>query len=366
MTRIVTLFLILLVTFAFALGDRVGEGEIKVNLPSPDWEYEDYGSELYAWWSNPDNPDLDFGSLNVYSFQMSPLSEVLGRDDLEKTLTALTDLLDEYIQDNYMIVEMGMSIRSTEPYLMVGRYYTDEAFGWGEESEESQLFYNLDALYLQQGYIFIASLYVVEEKAGEIEGDMEDILTGVELPEWEAERYSDGDVVSLGGFTVTVGDGPWIVAEDFGGVTLTAHDGFDEMAKLMMYWVDEPYPPGEKTAEALKADLREFLDEYFTGFEVEYVGDGFAREGETPYAAWSYHVDIGLGDEYHYDAQLILEGQSYYLEAVVPVEHEERMAPVVVKMAEGTVIEPDAGDYTDFWETMEDYEEEPVPENTGE
>ncbi|MCK4592966.1 hypothetical protein KAU45_00590 [bacterium] len=363
MTRIVTLLLILLATFALALGDRVGEGEIKVNLPSPDWEYEDYGNEIHAWWPNPDDPDLDFGTLSLYSFQLSPVSEDQGRADLEKTLTALADLLDEHIQDNYLVVEMGMSIRVTEPYLMVGRYYTDEGFGWEEESEEPQRFFNLDALYLHSDYIFAANLYVVEEKADEIEGGMEEVLTGVELPEWEAQRYTDGDVVSLGGFTLTVGDGPWIAVEDFGGVTLTAYDGFDEMANLMMYRVDEPDPTGEKTAEQLMGELREFLDSYFTGFEVEYVGDGFAREGQTPYAAWAYHVDLGLGDEYHYDAQLILEGESYYLEAVVGVEYEDRMAPVLEKMAEGTVIEPGAGSFEDYWDFMEDFDDAPEPDD---
>jgi hypothetical protein len=363
MTRVVTLLVLVLATLTLALGDRVGEGEVKVTLPGPEWQYEDYGSELYAWWPNPDDPDFDFGSLSVYSFQVSPVPEAEVAPSLEETLDALAELLDKNIQDNYMVIEMGDAIRQTEPYLMVGRYYTDEAFGWDDEGEDAQRFYNLDAFYLRGDYIFAANFYTVLEKADEVKGMMEEILTGVELPAWEAERYSDGDVADLGGFTVTLGDGPWIAVQDWGGVSLTAYDGFDEMANMMLYWVDEPVE-GEKTAAELKDELRVFLDEYFTGFEVNYISDGFAREGESPYAAWSYHVDVGLGDEYHYDAQQIVAGQSYYIEAVVPLAYEARMAPVVEGMAEGTVIAPGTGNYDDLWDLMGDYDEE-MPEEPG-
>jgi len=360
MTRVVTLLALVLATITLALGDRVGEGEVKVTLPGPEWQYEDYGSELYAWWPNPDDPDFDFGSLSVYTFQVSPISEAESRADLGKTLDVLAELLDSNIRDNYQVIEMGDAIRETEPYLMVGRYYTDEAFGWGDEGEDAQRFYNLDAFYLQGDHIFAANFYTVLEKADEVKGMMPEILSDVELPEWVADRYTDGEVADLGGFTVTMGDGPWIAVEDFGGANLTAYDGFDQMATLMLYWVDEPVE-GEKTAAVLKDELRVFLDEYFTGFEVNYIGDGFAREGESPYAAWAYHVDTGLGDEYHYDAQQIVAGQPYYIEAVVPAAYEDRMAPVVMKMAEGTVIEPGAGSY-DYWDYID---ESDVPPDEG-
>jgi len=361
MTRIVTLLALVLATLTLALGDRVGEGEVKVTLPGPEWQYEDYGSELYAWWPNPDDPDLDFGNLSVYTFQVSPISEAEGRADLGKTLDALAELLDKNIQDNYQVIEMGDAIRETGSYLMVGRYYTDEAFGWGDQGEDAQRFYNLDAFYLQGDHIFAANFYTVLEKADEIKGMMPEILTGVELPEWVIDRYADGDVAELGGFTITIGDGPWIAAEDFGGANLTAYDGFDQMANLMVYWVDEP-ALGEKTAAVLKDELRVFLDEYFTGFEVNYIADGFAREGESPYAAWAYHVDMGLGDEYHYDAQQIVAGQSYYIEATVPAAYEDRMAPVVAEMAEGTVVEPGTGMYDDTWDFID---ESDVPPDGG-
>ncbi|MCX7021812.1 MAG: hypothetical protein NTW26_05995 [bacterium] len=344
MIRVVALLVLALATLTFALGDRVGEGDVKVTLPGPDWQYEDYGSELYAWWPNPDNPDFDFGSLSVYTFQVSPISETEGRADLADTMDSLAELLDSNIQDNYQVVEMGDAIRETGTYLMVGRYYTDEAFGLGDEGEDAQRFYNLDAFYLQGDQIFAANFYTVLEKADEIKGMMPEILTGVELPEWEADRYNDGDVADLGGFTVTLGDGPWIGVQDYGGASLTAYDGFAQMASLMLYWVDEPVE-GVKTAAQLKDELRVFLDEYFTGFEVNYIGDGFAREGESPYAAWAYHVDMGLGEEYHYDAQQIVAGQPYYIEAVVPAAYESRMAPAVIKMAEGTVVAPGTGVY---------------------
>jgi hypothetical protein len=367
MTRVVTLLALVLATLTLALGDRVGEGEVKFNLPGPEWQYEDYGSELYAWWPNPDDPDFDYGSLSVYTFQVSPVSETEGRADLAGTMDALAALLDQNIQDNYLVIELGDAIRETEPYLMVGRYYTDEAFGWGDEGgEDAQRFYNLDAFYLRGDHIFAANFYTVLEKADAVKAMMQEILTGVELPAWEADRYSDGEVADLGGFTVTMSDGPWIAVQDYGGASLTAYDGFDQMANLMLYWVNEPVE-GVKTAATLRDELRVFLDEYFTGFEVNYIGDGFAREGESPYAAWAYHVDMGLGDEYHYDAQQIIEGQSYYIEATVPAAYEARMAPAVEKMAEGTVIEPGAGTYDDMWDFMGGYDEEtPVEPDGGE
>ncbi|OGD71818.1 MAG: hypothetical protein A2Y64_03720 [Candidatus Coatesbacteria bacterium RBG_13_66_14] len=363
MIRVVTLLALVLATLTLALGDRVGEGDVKVTLPGPEWQYEDYGNELYAWWPNPDDPDFDFGSLSVYTFQVSPVSEAEGRADLADTMDALAGLLDKNIQDNYLVIELGDAIRQTEPYLMVGRYYTDEAFGWGDEGEEAQRFYNLDAFYLRGDHVFAANFYTVLDKADEVKGIMLEILSDLELPESEADRYTDGEVADLGGFTVTLGDGPWIAVEDFGSASLTAYDGFDKMANLMLYWVNEPVE-GEKTAATLKDELRVFLDEYFTGFEVKYIGDGFAREGESPYAAWAYHVDMGLGEEYHYDAQQIVAGQSYYIEAVVPAAYEARMAPVVVKMAEGTVIAPGAGAYDDLWNLIEGYDEE-MPEEPG-
>ncbi|HDR06428.1 MAG TPA: hypothetical protein ENN88_02230 [Candidatus Coatesbacteria bacterium] len=359
MTRRMTLTVLLLATLALAFGVRVGEGEVKVTLPSSEWQYEDYGTELYAWWPNPDDPELDFGNLSIYHFQVSPLSETAGRADLDKTLSALADMLDSYILGNYAVLEMGEAIRETGPYLMAGRFYTDEGYGWGEGGDETRQFFNLDALYLQEGHIFAANLYTVGQKADELKGLMPEVLKGIELPEWETDLYGDGAVISLGGYTLVAGDGPWVAFEDLGGVRLTAYDGFDEKANMMIYWVDEPDPTGEKTAAVLKDELKVFLDEYFTGFEVEYLGHGFAREGECPYAAWAYRVDMGQGVEYHYDAQQLVAGQSYYLEAAVPATYEARMAPVVTRMAEGLVIEPGAGDYSHLWELFEDVEEEP-------
>jgi len=354
-----TLILLACAMMGFALGPQVESNGIVVNLPGDAWGYEVYEDEVYAWLTADDDQDMYHGFMDIYLVGIAPVSEGDARGD---ALEMLGEQLSESIAMTYYNVELGDKLTNSSPYPRVSQYYMDEASDYTEDSEEIPIyFYNLDTYFIAGDYLYQMDIYVCSDLKEEYEKIFPAVVESVELPRNEVTLYSTGDRVEMSGFSVDVFGSDWI-AEDMGdGVQLSLQDEMGVKASLYIYWGGErgmyveegdTPPPMEPTADELLVELEDILVSIF-GDETDFF-DRDILNRETPLVAMGYIVDYD-GKEWHYDAQMVVDGNNYYIDCVEYTFSDREIQNQLKKMTASIEIEPGSGvmDYGDWYDDID-------------
>ncbi|MCD4732932.1 hypothetical protein K8R78_01700 [bacterium] len=359
-----TLILLACAMMGFALGPQVESNGILVNLPGDVWEYEIYENEVYAWLTAEDDEDMYHGFMDIYLVGIAPVSEKDAKGDALKNLS---EELSESIEMIYYNVELGEELSGSSPHPYVSRYYLDEASDYNEDGEEIPIyFYNLDSYFIAGDYLYQMDLYVRSDLKEEYGDLFPAVVESVELPRNEVIRYSTGDRVDINGFSVDVFGEDWIAEDMSDGVQLSLQDEDGVKASLYIYWGGErgmyveegdTPPPLEPTADELLVELQDILVSIFGG-EMAFFGNEIL-DSKMPLVAMGYIVDYD-GTEWHYDAQMVVDGHNYYVDCVEYTNADEEIQEQLKKMIATVEVEPGSGviDYGDWYDDMDmDYDD---------